>query len=177
MKPTLKSTVALFLLATTHLIGQQPQVHFSPNGGCTDAIIRTLNAATNSVHVQAYSFTSAPIAKALVDAHNRKVKVHVILDKSQRSDKYSSADFLFNSGITPLIDTDHAIAHNKLLIIDAAKVITGSFNFSKAAEERNAENVLILNDTHLAARYMSNWNHHAAHSVQYTGRVALTRAK
>ena len=61
---------------------------------------------------------SAPIAKALLNAHKRGIKVEVILDKSQRGDKYSSADFLANSGIPTKIDAAHAIAHNKVIIID-----------------------------------------------------------
>jgi phosphatidylserine/phosphatidylglycerophosphate/cardiolipin synthase-like enzyme len=74
-------------------------VYFSPNGGCTQAIIGELEKAKSSVLVQAYSFTSAPIAKALLGAHKRGVKVQVILDKSQRTQKYSAADFLANQGI------------------------------------------------------------------------------
>ena len=66
-------------------------VYFSRNGGATQAIVREIDRATRDVRVQAYSFTSAPIAKALVDAHKRGVSVEVILDKSQRTDRYSSA--------------------------------------------------------------------------------------
>jgi phosphatidylserine/phosphatidylglycerophosphate/cardiolipin synthase-like enzyme len=68
-----------------------------------------LNSAKKAVLIQAYSFTSAPIAKALRDAHKRGVKVEVILDKSNKTAKYSSADFLFNAGIPTFIDSDHAI--------------------------------------------------------------------
>jgi tetratricopeptide (TPR) repeat protein len=117
--------------------------------------------------VQAYSFTSAPIAAALVDAHRRRVNVRVILDSSQRSERYSSATFLRNMGIPVLVDDAHAIAHNKLMIIDGRTVITGSFNFTKAAEERNAENVVIMEDPRVAAKYLSNWTEHAKHSVPY----------
>ena len=60
------------------------QVYFSPKGGCTEAVVRELGKAKTNVLVQAYSFTSAPIAKALVDAHKRGVIVQVILEKSQR---------------------------------------------------------------------------------------------
>ena len=146
------------------------EVYFSPHGGCTDAIIRELNQAKSTVLVQAYSFTSAPIAKALVNAHKRGVKVEVILDKSQRTEKYSSADFLHNSGIPTKIDAQHAIAHNKVMIIDGETVITGSFNFTKAAEENNAENVLVIHDKKLAERYTRNWQDHAQHSEIYVGR-------
>ena len=85
-------------------ISQTPliEVYFSPKGGCTEAVVRELDAAKTSVLVQAYSFTSTPIAKALLMAHKRGVKVEVILDKSQRTEKYSEADFLVNVGIPNL---------------------------------------------------------------------------
>ena len=104
------------------------EVYFSPNGGCTDAIVRELDKAQSTVLVQAYSFTSYKIAKGLLDAHKRGVKVEIILDKSQKGDQYSSADFLANSGMSVKIDSQHTIAHNKAMVIDGETVITGSFN-------------------------------------------------
>ena len=121
--------------------------------------------------VQAYSFTSAPIGQALLDANKRGVKVQVLLDKSQRSEKYSSADFIRNAGLICLIDDAHPIAHNKVMVIDGQTVITGSFNFTKAAEGKNAENLLIIQDTVLAAKYAANWSQHAKHSTVYTGKT------
>jgi phosphatidylserine/phosphatidylglycerophosphate/cardiolipin synthase-like enzyme len=146
------------------------EAYFSPHGGATDAIIRELNKAKSSILVQAYTFTSAPIAKALLNVHKRGVKVEVILDKSQRTQKYSSATFLYNQGIPVKIDAQHAIAHNKVMIIDGETVITGSFNFTKAAEEKNAENLLVIRDKKLAERYIKNWEEHERHSEAYFGR-------
>ena len=120
--------------------------------------------------MQAYSFTSAPIAEALVKARKRGVKVEVILDRSQMTYKYSSADFLVNSGIPTRIDAAHAIAHNKVMVIDNEVVITGSFNFTKAAEEKNAENLLVVHNKRLAAQYSENWRRHEAHSEVYTSK-------
>ncbi len=147
-------------------IGRAPvEVYFSPNDGATEAIIREIDRARSEVLVQAYSFTSAPIAKALLKAHRRGVKVRAILDKSQKTQKYSSASFLTNSGIPTYIDDKHAIAHNKIIIIDRAVVITGSFNFTKAAEEKNAENLLIIRSKELARPYLENWQRHREHSA------------
>jgi phosphatidylserine/phosphatidylglycerophosphate/cardiolipin synthase-like enzyme len=143
------------------------EVCFSPKGGCTDAIVRELGAARSKVLVQAYSFTSAPIAAALVSAARRGVKVQVILDKSQETEKYSAATFLIHAGIPTRIDPEHEIAHNKIMIIDDQTVITGSFNFTKAAEEHNAENLLVIRDPELADQYTANWYRHAAHSASY----------
>ena len=146
------------------------EVYYSPKGGCTDAVVAELGKAKNTVYVQAYSFTSTAIAKALVEAHTRGVTVQVILDKSQRSEKYSSADFVAHAGIPTFIDAKHSIAHNKIMIIDGAVVLTGSFNFTKAAEESNAENLLVIQDAKLAERYLENWKDHLAHSQAYAGR-------
>ena len=140
---------------------------FSPNGGCTEAITKEIDQAKTEILVQAYSFTSAPIAKVLVSAYKRGVKVQAILDKSQRSEKYTSATFLTNAGIPTYIDAKHAIAHNKIMIIDKATVITGSFNFTKAAEEKNAENLLIISSKELAKQYLENWQRHREHSEPY----------
>ncbi len=131
--------------------------------------MREIDAAKTTILVQAYSFTSAPIAKALVEAHKRGVDVRVILDKSQRTEKYSEADFLHNVGIPTWIDAKHAIAHNKVIVIDGETVITGSFNFTKAAEEHNAENMLVIRDSALAAKYAANWQAHVEHSEAYEG--------
>ncbi len=150
-------------------------VYFSPHGGCTEAVVEALSSAKSTVLVQAYSFTSAPIAKALVDAHRRGVKIEVILDKSQRTEKYSSATFIYNNGIPCFIDAQHAIAHNKVMNIDARTVITGSFNFTKAAEEKNAENLLVISNPEMAAKYMQNWHTHRQHSGPYTGLPSRSR--
>ena len=146
-------------------------VYFSPDGGTTAAIINELNSAKSEILIQAYSFTSTPIAKALLEARKRSVKIEVVLDKSQRSEKYSSADFVAHAGIPVYIDSKHKIAHNKIMIIDRNTLITGSFNFTKAAEESNAENLLILKgNKSLVDRYIENFESHKGHSEEYVGR-------
>jgi phosphatidylserine/phosphatidylglycerophosphate/cardiolipin synthase-like enzyme len=164
------STVLFPIISRSQERGPGWEVYFSPHGGCTDAILRELDRAGTSVLVQAYSFTSSPIAKGLLNAQKRGVKVEVILDKGQRREKYSSADFLVNSRISTLIDSHHAIAHNKVIIIDGETVITGSFNFTKAAEDKNAENLLVIRDRKLASAYAKNWREHARHSEAYDGK-------
>ena len=89
----------------------------------------------------------------------------MILDKSQRTQKYSSSTFLANARIPTYIDAEHAIAHNKIIIIDRSVVITGSFNFTKAAEEKNAENLLVIRSKELAKSYLDNWLRHRDHST------------
>lgn len=153
------------------------EVFFSPKGGCTEAVVQNLNNARSNVWVQAYSFTSAPIAKALVDAKRRGVNVQLILDKGKSTERYSSATFFLNAGVPTWIDAQHAIAHNKVMVIDGTKVLTGSFNFTKAAEEKNAENLLVISDPALASKYLTNWKAHLKHSEVYVRSNATNAAK
>ena len=142
--------------------GPQIQVYFSPKGGATEAIVRELSAARRQVLINAYSFTSTAIQQAVVNAHNRGVEVRAILDESQETANYSSAAFLVNANVPVLIDHKHAIAHSKIMIIDQATIITGSFNFTRAAEEKNAENLLVIkNAPNLVREYVQNWNNNA----------------
>jgi phosphatidylserine/phosphatidylglycerophosphate/cardiolipin synthase-like enzyme len=137
-------------------------VCFTPGENCAGTIVEGLSGAKRMILAQAYSFTSAPIAKALLDAHKRGVQVQVILDKSQRTDKYSSADFLANQGVPVVIDANPGIAHNKIIVIDGELVLTGSFNFTKAAQQKNAENLVMLRDPALAAQYVKKLGHPSA---------------
>jgi hypothetical protein len=147
-------------------------VYFSPNGGAA-AVITALNAAQTQVLMQAYSFTSAPIVKALVEAHKRGVKILAVLDTSNETGKYSAATFLHNAGIQSLIDDAHAIARSKVMVIDSATIITGSFNFTKAAVEKNAENLLVIKDApELVTAYEAHIRLHAGHAHPYQRRAA-----
>lgn len=145
-------------------------VCFSPRGGCTDTVVRELAAARHSVRVLAYSFTSDPIAEALEAAEARGVDVQVVLDKSNRTGRYTDAPELARAHVPLTIDAAHAIAHNKVMVIDGATVITGSFNFTTAAELHNAENMIVLRSPELAAQYTANWERHRAHARAYARR-------
>lgn len=137
------------------------EVVFSPNNGATATIVKALAGARKSILVSAYSFTSKDLANAVLDAKKRNVTVKLILDKSQSSQRYSASTFFANLGFDLRIDVKHAIYHNKVMIIDDNTVITGSFNFTKAAETKNAENVLIIRDNpRLARLYKQDWWSH-----------------
>jgi hypothetical protein len=169
----------------TAMVAESEQVCFAPPlpGGCdpTETVVKTLSEARRQVLVQAYSFTSAPIAKALVDAYKRGVEVRVILDRSNDREGHSAVKFLEHEGVSVMIDSQHAIAHNKVMVIDGDTVITGSFNFTRAAEERNAENLVVIHDDALAKQYCENWRIHPAHSqlvgVSYSKAAAQPTAR
>jgi phosphatidylserine/phosphatidylglycerophosphate/cardiolipin synthase-like enzyme len=144
------------------------KVFFSPKGNCTKGIIKEIETGTREILVQAYSFTSIPIRNALINAQKRGAKVEIIFDKNdQMEQKYRAAKAFSKSGIAVYLDGNHTIAHNKVIIIDRETVITGSFNFTNAAESDNAENVLVIKSKALAAPYAENWYAHLKHSSKY----------
>ncbi len=160
-------TLVFLIRAAMRSLGAMPSVaaHFSPKGGCQEAIVRELKKARREVLVQAYSFTADPLTYALVEAKKRGVHVDILLDRSNEQERYSDLRIFLDQGLAPLIDPGHAIAHNKVMIIDQKTVITGSYNFTNQAEEENAENVLIIKGNgDLVRLYRQNFLAHKAHS-------------
>lgn len=135
----------------------QIELCFTPPSGCGTLIAQEIARAKESIYVQAYGLTSGIIVNQLIQAKHRGVKVQVLLDKSNVSDKWSKMMDLVNANVSVRIDKVSGIAHNKVIIIDGQKVITGSFNFTNAADKRNAENVIIINNKSVAKEYLNNW--------------------
>ena len=138
-------------------------VYFTPPAGAAAAIVKAIDASEHQVLVQAYGFTHHAIAQALVRAQQRGVTVQVLLDLKTSPSNRDVAHLLQAAHVPVREDGQHAIAHNKVMVIDEAVVITGSFNFTNSAETRNAENVLILKSLSLAHTYKVQWAQHWAH--------------
>lgn len=130
---------------------------FSPGENCEALIVSALDRAKKEILVQAYSFTSPNIADALITARNRGVQTRVLYDTSASKDKYSLIPSLIKRGIPCQIDKASGLAHNKVMVIDNKTVITGSYNWTKAARDRNSENVLLIENAELAEVYESQW--------------------
>jgi phosphatidylserine/phosphatidylglycerophosphate/cardiolipin synthase-like enzyme len=96
--------LALLLLIPPPCFSCPVETAFSPNGGATDLVVRTIESAHSTVRVAAYSFTSKPIATALLDAHRRGIDVKVVVDKSNATSRYTAATFLANQGVAVRID-------------------------------------------------------------------------
>ena len=130
---------------------------FTPNHNCQNQITCAINEAENEILVLCYYLSAEPIADALMDASKRGVSIKIIADRSQRESGSSLITSLKNKGIPVWIDETVTIAHNKVMVIDEQMVITGSYNFTNAAENRNAENVLFIQSKELANQYRSYW--------------------
>lgn len=167
--------ITIALLASANLVraGDEPSIDvaFSPYRGATEEIIEAIDEAEQSIRIAAYSFTSKDIAQALINAHKRGVDIKAALDKSNATAKYSAATFLANSGIPTRINYEYAIMHNKFMVIDGKTLETGSFNYTNAAEKKNAENIIILrNYPDIAQKYLTRWDELWEESVDYKAR-------
>jgi phosphatidylserine/phosphatidylglycerophosphate/cardiolipin synthase-like enzyme len=150
------------------------EVAFSPADDPEALLLKVIGAARKSVHVHAYVFTSRPIAAGLVAAHRRGVRVEVLADaKMNGRAKGNAIPTLLEAGVPVAFETRYAAAHNKVLIIDpdspACAVVTGSYNFTWSAKNRNAENVLVLRgNCALVGVYLDNWVRHRAEATRIT---------
>lgn len=135
------------------------KVAFSPDDGITNMVIEEIDKATKSIDVAAYSFTSAIIAEHLIQAHQKGIRVRVVLDESQKYQRKSVAAALSESGLEPRFNPHYKIQHNKYMIIDEKHVECGSFNYTKSAESSNAENaIIVMNAPDFAKVYVTNFN-------------------
>ncbi|EEH6344684.1 phospholipase D family protein [Salmonella enterica] len=136
-------------------------VGFSPANGqsALQVVLGVIDGAQRHIDVAAYSFTSKPIAAALVAASKRGVEVRVVADEKANHDRYTAVTFLANQGVPVRLDSQYAIMHNKFMVVDGDTVQTGSFNYTASAARRNAENALLVKGSpELAKAYQQEFS-------------------
>lgn len=149
------------------------EVLFTPWDDAEGALIRALDDARQTIHVQAYLLTSRNIARALKAAQARGVAVAILADKEMVVNGQNSLiPELAAAGIPVWLETRYSIAHNKILLIDAESphgaVLTGSYNYTWSAQARNAENLLILRDNPaLQQQFLEHWQRHRVDAEAY----------
>jgi phosphatidylserine/phosphatidylglycerophosphate/cardiolipin synthase-like enzyme len=137
----------------------KPQVYFSLYDDPESIILQQLDGAEESIQIAMYYFTDSQLAQALVAANNKGVEVKIYLDSSQIDGQYSKSRFFLNEGIKNIrISSNPDLMHNKFAIIDSKIVLTGSYNWTASASERNDENLVVLDDEEIVQRYQAYFN-------------------
>lgn len=134
-------------------------VYFSPQDKALPFILEQIDHARSSIVFMAFSFTSAPIADALIDAIERGVRVEGVIEKRNAVGTGSVFAQLRMNGVDILEDGNCYIMHHKVMIIDDKVVITGSYNFTDNAENANDENLAIIRDTTIARLFQHEYTH------------------
>jgi phosphatidylserine/phosphatidylglycerophosphate/cardiolipin synthase-like enzyme len=152
---------------------------FTPGDAIDVRLADLIDGAEREVLVNAFSFTNRKIARALAAAHARGARVEIVADRMQTLQQSGSAvRDLARRGVPVWLDGNFAAAHNKVMIVDAATphatVVTGSYNYTTAAQTRNAENVLIVrHDAALALQYRANFLRLRDRAARFDGTVTM----
>jgi len=125
------------------------EVYFSLSDNPQKEIIKNINRAQASINIAMYIFTDREIALPLIKAQERGVKVRLYLDKDQVEYQYSQSRFLVQKGIKTRVSSNNYIMHNKFAIIDNRILLTGSYNWTFSANNRNDENLMVIDDPEL----------------------------
>jgi hypothetical protein len=131
------------------------ETYFSLYDNPQKEIIKNINQAETFINIAMYIFTDKEIAIPLAKARERGVKVRVYLDQDQVDYKYSQSRFLVQKGIKTRISSNNYIMHNKFAIIDNRILLTGSYNWTFSAHSRNDENLMVIDDPDVIARYQN----------------------
>ncbi len=134
------------------------EVYFAPEDGVSRHIVELIDDAEKTVHFMAFSFTSDRIAKAMIRALRRGVEVSGIMEKRDLSNPHTQYGRLRRAGVDVVPDRNPRIMHNKVIVVDSAVVITGSYNFSNNADRYNDENVVVIFDRNLALKYLKYYD-------------------
>lgn len=153
-----------FLFAS-HAFGDV-KPYFVPGDDCRKVLIAEIEAAKESILVLAYNFTDQQVSMALQAAQERGVAVAVVLDYKASHQATAQGYWLRKAGCQVRTDKKHAIQHNKVMIFDSVRMVTGSYNFSASANERNAENLLVIwDEPETLEAYSRDWWKHWEHGV------------
>jgi phosphatidylserine/phosphatidylglycerophosphate/cardiolipin synthase-like enzyme len=133
-------------------------VCFTPDHPCSPVLLQQIKAAQKEILVHAHNFTNRSIVKALIEAKRRGVDVRVIMNARHERDQTYAFRTLVEAGVPVFIDRKARVAHNKVMIFDRRAVTTGSYNLTRAADKRNAENLVLIQDSPVTVNaYVANW--------------------
>ncbi|MEM2746305.1 MAG: phospholipase D-like domain-containing protein, partial [Candidatus Caldarchaeum sp.] len=130
--------------ATTQGFGSVADVCFSKVSECNVVVEGLIRSAKTKVLVAVYSFTSDELANALVEAVRRGVEAKVVVEAEQAGVRGSEYERLRNAGVDVRLDGNQYLMHHKFMVVDSLFVVTGSYNWSRAAEGFNDENIAVL---------------------------------
>ncbi len=151
--------VAALLPLRPPAVPAAPEAYFSPDGGVRARLLRQIDRARTSIDLAIFDFTSRELAAALVRARARGVGVRVVADPRQARGKRSEIPKLAAAGIPVhlLRGRGHGIMHEKFAVFDGRLVVTGSYNWTEAAEAQNFENALFVDDRGVVARFAARF--------------------
>jgi phosphatidylserine/phosphatidylglycerophosphate/cardiolipin synthase-like enzyme len=160
--------IALLSACDANKSDTKVQACFTPGENCTQSVVNLIRQAKTSILIQASAFSSDAITDAILAAKGRNVNIKILFDKALWIAQNPTVATLLEEEIPIFLDKKVLLAHNNVMIIDHRQVITGSFNFTRDAQEKNADNLLIIENKSVAKRYEDNWRSRAVVAEEVT---------
>jgi phosphatidylserine/phosphatidylglycerophosphate/cardiolipin synthase-like enzyme len=132
-------------------------VYFSPEDNIEKIIIERIGKAKHSIHFMGFSFTSKKLAEEIIRLNKKGIKIYGIIEKTGSNSKDSQYIKLKIEGTHVKLDKNRNKMHHKVIIIDESIIITGSYNFSLSANEKNDENIVILHNKDISRKYIEEF--------------------
>lgn len=130
------------------------ECYFSPGNDCENAIISAIRKAKSTIKICVFTISENEISEALIRAHKRGINIKIITDNDKINDTGSDIRWLLDEGLTIRIDEATSHMHHKFCIVDKKILLTGSYNWTKSAADRNQENILITYDPKSVKLYL-----------------------
>jgi cardiolipin hydrolase len=138
--------------------GHEAAACFSPGDSCLTRIVGLLRTARDSVDICVFTITDDRITSEILDTHARKVAVRVITDNDKANDEGSDAARLSRAGVQVRVDRTSNHMHHKFALFDDARLVTGSYNWTRSAAEYNEENLIITADPRLVGPFRQEFD-------------------
>lgn len=134
------------------------RAHFSPGDECREAIIQRINAARRTLDICVFTISDDRISESILAAHQRSIKVRIVSDNDKSGDKGSDIYRLGQAGVPIRLDRSSYHMHHKYALIDDNYLITGSFNWTRSASDKNQENIILLDDESLVSEFAEQFD-------------------
>lgn len=128
------------------------RVAFAPGDACLRLLRGHIRSARRSLDVCVFTITDDRISDALLDAHERGVRVRVLSDDEKAWDPGSDIGRLRKAGVPVRTDDTPAHMHHKFAVVDGGTLLSGSYNWTRSATG-NHENLLVTSDASVVAAY------------------------
>ncbi len=136
------------------------RVYFSPSPLCEQNLISFIDKAKVSIDAAVYAINDEKIVQALKKAQDRGVKIRILTDRLQASNKNSKVRELYNYGINIRVHSKHKIEHNKFAVFDSQSTLSGSYNWTNPAGDKNSENcIFFVEDSQISETFAKRFNY------------------
>lgn len=130
---------------------------FSPGESCREAIIGQISQAKRSLDICVFTISDDTISEAILQAHNRNIRIQIITDNDKLYDVGSDITRMRDAGIVIRIDNTSDHMHHKFMIADDHTVLTGSYNWTRSAAKFNYENIVLTSEPGVVKSFLKEF--------------------